>query len=171
MWYAVFIRSFHKSIDTVIYILLNRVVHRALTVGRTSTVIVDTETTTTIHIFDIISHLMQLDIELRGFSKSRLYAAYLCNLTTNMEMNQFKTVIHTFLIESIKSLKQFTASQAELTCVAATLLPFSTSRRSQFNTYTEIRFYANLFGSFSNDIEFVKFLDDDKDALTHLLGK
>ena len=88
-----------------------------------------------------------------------------------MEMNQFKTVIHTFLVESIKSLKQFTASQAELTCVAATLLPFATTRRSQFNTNTEIRFHAKLFRRFSNDIKFVKFLDDDKDALTHLLGK
>ena len=60
----VLVGSLDKGIDAVVDILLDGVVDRALAGGRTGTVVVDTQSTATVNEVDIISHLMQLHIEL-----------------------------------------------------------------------------------------------------------
>ena len=53
-----------KSIDTVVDILLNAVVDRRFGVAGTCSVIVNTQSATTIDIFDVIAHLMKGNVEL-----------------------------------------------------------------------------------------------------------
>ena len=77
---VILVGCINKGVDTVVDVLLDRVVHTALTRWRTCAVIIDAQTTTAIHEINIIPHLMQLDIELRGFTQSRLDAADLCDL-------------------------------------------------------------------------------------------
>ena len=60
----VLVGGIHKGIDTVVDILLDGVVHRTLTRWRTCSVIVDTQSTSTVHEVYVIAHLVQLDIEL-----------------------------------------------------------------------------------------------------------
>ena len=83
----VLVGCIYEGIDTVIDVFLNRVVDRRLARRRTRTIIINAKTTSTIDKVDVIAHLMQLDIELRGFTEGRLDAADLCNLRTDMEMD------------------------------------------------------------------------------------
>ena len=88
----------HEGIDTVVDILLDRVVDTTLTGRRTCAVVVDTQTTAAVDEVNVIAHLMQLHIELRGFAQSRLDTTDLRNLRTDMEMDESQTVFHILLL-------------------------------------------------------------------------
>ena len=70
---------------------------------------------------------MQLHIELRCFAQSILDATDLRHLTSNMEMNQTKTVLHFIFFQEIERLQQFARGQTELAGITTALFPFSTS--------------------------------------------
>ena len=96
------IGSIDEGIDTVVDILLNTVVDTTLTRRRTGSIVVNTQSTTAIHKVNIITHLMQLHIELRSLAQSRLNATNLRYLATNMEMNQAQAVAHILLIQHVQ---------------------------------------------------------------------
>ena len=62
--YAVLVGSLNESIDTVVDILLDGVVHRALATWRTCAVVVNTQSTAAVHEVHVIPHLVQLYVEL-----------------------------------------------------------------------------------------------------------
>ena len=64
MWQVVLVGCIDKGVDTVVDIFLDGVVDRRLARWRTRAVIVHAKTTTTVYEVHIITHLMQLDIEL-----------------------------------------------------------------------------------------------------------
>ena len=61
---TILIGHINESINTVVDILLNAVVHRTLRTGRACAVVVNTESTATIHEINVITHLVELHIEL-----------------------------------------------------------------------------------------------------------
>ena len=54
----------HEGIDTVVDILLNRIVDTTLARRRTCAVVVDTQTTAAVDEVNVIAHLVELHIEL-----------------------------------------------------------------------------------------------------------
>ena len=145
---SILVTGIHQCRDRVIHILLNRVVHTAFTIGRTSSVVIHTQTATDIHKFHIKSHHMQLHIELRCLTQSCLDTAYFSHLAAYMKMNQFQTVLHVFLFQKIKRFQQFTGCQAKLTGISSAIFPFTTSRRSQLNADTYVRTHIQLLCHF-----------------------
>ena len=145
---SILVTGIHQCRDRVIHILLNRVVHTAFTIGRTSSVVIHTQTAADIHKFHIKSHHMQLHIELRCLTQSCLDTAYFSHLAAYMKMNQFQTVLHVFLFQKIKRLQQFTGCQAKLTGISSAIFPFTTSRRSQLDADTYVRPHIQLLCHF-----------------------
>ena len=145
---SILVTGIHQCRDRVIHILLNRVVHTAFTIGRTSSVVIHTQTAADIHKFHIKSHHMQLHIELRCLTQSCLDTAYFSHLAAYMKMNQFQTVLHVFLFQKIKRFQQFTGCQAKLTGISSAIFPFTTSRRSQLNADTYVRTHIQLLCHF-----------------------
>jgi len=145
---SILVTGIHQRRDRVIHILLNRVVHTAFTIGRTSSVVIHTQTAADIHKFHIKSHHMQLHIELRCLTQSCLDTAYFSHLAAYMKMNQFQTVLHVFLFQKIKRFQQFTGCQAKLTGISSAIFPFTTSRRSQLNADTYVRTHIQLLCHF-----------------------
>ena len=145
---SILVTGIHQRRDRVIHILLNRVVHTALTIGRAGSVVIHTQTSADIHKLHLEAHHMQLYIKLRSLTQSRLDAAYFSHLTADMKMNQFQTVLHIFLFQKIKRFQQFTGCQAKFTGISSAIFPFATSRRSQFDADTYIRTHIELFCHF-----------------------
>ena len=145
---SILVTGIYQRRDRVIHILLNRVIHTTFTIGRTSSVIIHPQTTTDIHKFHIKSHHMQLHIELRCLTQSSLDTTYFSNLTADMKMNQFQTVLHVFLFQEVKRFQQFTGCQAKLTGVSSAIFPFTTSRRSQLDADTYVRPHIQLLCHF-----------------------
>ena len=165
----VFISGIDEGIDTVVHILLYRIVDRALAVRRACAVIVDTQSATAVNKVDIVTHLMQLHIELCCLAQGRLYTAYLSDLAAYMEVNEAKRVVQSFGIKNRKSLQQFAGGKSKLRGIAPTLLPLAASARCQFDADAEVWLYAEFLGCTGNDVELVQFLNHNKDAFAHLL--
>ncbi len=81
---------------------------------------------------------MKLDIELCSLAQSGLYATNLRDLATDMEMDESQRVVQPFFIEKLQGFQQLGARQSELRGIAAALLPFSCSRRSQLDADAEV---------------------------------
>ena len=102
MRYIILIGSLCKRINTVVHILLNAVVHTALAVTTSGTVIVDTQTTATVYKFYIEAHLMQLHIILGHLAKGGADTTNLVYLATDMEVNQLQAVTQAHLIQHLQ---------------------------------------------------------------------
>ena len=61
---VVLVSSINKGVDTVVDILLNRLVDRRLARWRACAVVVDTQSTTAVHKVYVVAHFVQLHIEL-----------------------------------------------------------------------------------------------------------
>ena len=112
---------------------------------------------------------MKLHIKLRGFPQCCFDATYLCHLAADMEMDQFQAVLHSLTLEEIECFEQFAGSQTKLAGIPSGLLPLAASRRSQFDTDTDIRLHIQLFCHAGNQFQFIHFLNDQENALTHFL--
>ena len=168
---TVLVGRIDKGRYNVIHIFLYRVVHRAFAVAGAGTVVVHPHAAASIDELDVEAHLMELLIELRRLAQGVLDAAYLGNLAADVEMNQFQAVHHILLLEEVKGFEQFARCQAELAGVTTTLFPLATATRSQLDTDTNVRTHLELLGHFSDEVQFVQFLNDEEDALTHFLGQ
>ena len=124
---AVAVGSLNECVDTVVDVFLYRVVDAALAVGRACAVVVDAKSASAVNEVNVIAHLVQLYIELRSLSKGCLYAAYLCYLAADVEVDKAQAVFHLLLFENLEGLEQLRACQSELACVAAALLPLAAS--------------------------------------------
>ena len=102
--YAIFVRSINKRIHAIVDIFLYGIVDRTLAVWGACSVIIHAQTTATIHKSHIITHLVEVDIELSCFAKRCLNAADFGDLATNVEVNELQTIVHSHIVELLKCL-------------------------------------------------------------------
>ena len=86
-----------------------------------------------------------------------------------MEMDKFQTIFHFLFLDKIESLKQFTGGQSEFTCISSTFFPFTTARRSQLYSDSDIGTYIQLLGKRGNQTKFIQLFNNQENTLTHLL--
>ena len=121
----VLVGCINECIDTVVYILLDRIVHGALAAGRAGAVVIYTESAATINEIYIVAHLVEIDVELCSLTESRLDAADLGNLASDVEVDEAQAVVESHLLNLVEGGEQFGACQTELRCIATALSPFS----------------------------------------------
>ena len=121
----VLVGCINEGIDTIVYILLDRVVYRAFAAGRTGAVVIYAKTTATIYEIYIVAHLVEVDIELCCFAEGSLDAADLGNLASDVEVDEAQAVVESHLLNLVEGGEQFGACQTELRCIATALSPFS----------------------------------------------
>ena len=135
---AIAVSGIDEGVDTVVDILLYGVVDTTLAGGRARAVIVNAQTTATVHKVYIIAHLVQLNIELRSLAQGCLNTTNLRNLASDMEMNQAQAVAHILLIQQFQSFQQLSTGQAELRGIAPTLFPLACAGRSQLDADADV---------------------------------
>ena len=121
----VLVGCINESIDTVVHILLDRVVYGALAAGRAGAVVIYAKTTTAIYEIYIVAHLVEVDVELCSLTESRLDAADLGNLASDVEVDEAQAVVESHLLNLVEGGEQFGTCQTELRCIATALSPFS----------------------------------------------
>ena len=121
----VLVGCINECIDTIVYILLDRVVYRAFTAGRTGAVVIYAKTTATIYEIYIVAHLVEVDVELSRLTESRLDASDLGNLASDVEVDEAQAVVESHLLNLVECGEQFGACQTELRSIATALSPFS----------------------------------------------
>ena len=89
---AVFVRRFSQCIDAVVDILLYAVVHTALAVTASRTVVIDTESASAIYKFDVEAHCAQLYIILCYLAQGGADASDLVYLRAYMEVDELEAV-------------------------------------------------------------------------------
>ena len=115
----------NESIDTIVYILLDRVVYRAFAAGRTGAVVIYAKTTATIYEIYIVAHLVEVDVELSRLTQSRLDAADFGNLASDVEVDEAQAVVESHLLNLVEGSEQFGTCQTELRCITTALSPFT----------------------------------------------
>ena len=125
MGQSVLVGRLDEGVDTVVDVLLDGVVDTALARWRPCAVVVDAQSAAAVNELHAVAHLMQLNIELRGFAQRRLNAAYLRNLAADMEVDELQTFAHALLVEHFECFEQFGTRQSELRGVAAALFPLA----------------------------------------------
>ena len=171
MWQVVAVGGIDKGVDTVVDILLDGVVDRALARGRPCAVVVDAQSASAVDEIDVIAHFVQLDIELRSLAECRLYASDLGNLRTDVEMDEAQAVAHASPVEQIEGFEQFCTRQSELRGVAAALFPLAAARAGQLDADAYIRTHIEFLGLAGNQFQLIHLLNDNEDLLAHLLGQ
>ena len=122
---VVLVGCINESIDTVVHILLDRVVYRALAAGRAGAVVINAKTTAAINEIYVVAHLVQIDVELCRLAESRLDTADLGNLASDVEVDEAQAVVESHLLNLVEGGEQFGACQTELRCISTALGPFS----------------------------------------------
>ncbi|CCZ69498.1 uncharacterized protein BN759_01686 [Bacteroides sp. CAG:702] len=166
---TILVTRIHHNRYGIIHILLNGIIHAAFTIRRACTIVVHTQTASNVDKLYGESHPVELYIKLRSLTQCSLDTTYLSHLTSDMEMNQLQAILHFLFFDKIECLKQFTGSQPELAGISPTFFPFSTSRRSQLDTYTDIGTYIELLCHFGYEAKLVQLLHYQENALSHLL--
>ena len=121
----VLVGCINEGIDTIVYILLDRVVYRAFAAGRTGAVVIYAKTTATIYEIYIVAHLVEVDVELSSLTESRLDAADFGNLASDVEVDEAQAVVESHLLNLVEGSEQFGTCQTELRCISTALSPFS----------------------------------------------
>ena len=119
----------HESVNGIVGILLNRIVHRVARNAVARTIIVHAQTAANIHKIEVKSHGSELHIELRSLAKRILDAANLRDLATDMEVNQLQAVGHLMVLQEVEGFEKFAGVQSEFATVATAFLPFAATRR------------------------------------------
>ena len=115
----------YECIDTVVYILLDRVVYGALAAGRAGAVVIYTESATAIYEINIVTHLVETNVELCCLTESSLDTADFGNLASDVEVDEAQAVVESHLLNLVEGGEQFCAGQTELRSIATTLSPFA----------------------------------------------
>ena len=157
--------------DHVVDILLNGVVDRAFAVAGAGAIVVHTHAATGVDELDVEAHLMQLDIELRSLAQGVLDAAYLGNLTADVEVNQLQAILQVLLVEEVQGFEQLAGSEAELAGVSTALLPLATATGGQLDADANVGAHLQLTRHLSDDVQLVELLHHEVDALAHLLSQ
>ena len=168
---VVFVGCLYEGVDAVVDVFLYAVVHRALTRGRSCAIVVDAESATAVDKVDVVSHLMQLNVELRGLAQGGLYTANLRNLRADVEVDEAQTVAHALLVEHFQGFEQLGTGQSELRGIAAALFPLTATARCQLDTNADVRAYTQLLCFASDELKLVHLLHDDENLLAHLLSE
>ena len=101
---TVVVGSLNEGVDTVVDVFLDAVVDRTLAAGRACAVIIYAQSAAAVHEIDVIAHLVELHIELCRLAEGCLDAAYLGNLTADMEVYESQTVVHPLFVEDVECL-------------------------------------------------------------------
>ena len=81
----------------------------------------------------------------------------------------WKWMSHSLAFEQIERFEQLAAVQSELARVAAALLPLAATGGGELDADAEIGADVELLGHAGDCLQLVEFLDDDENALSHLL--
>ena len=171
MGYAVLVGCIDEGIDTVVDIFLDRVVDRALAVGRAGAVVVHSQSAATVDEVHVVPHLVEVDVELSRLTQRGLYTSYLGNLAANVEVDKTKAVVQALLIKDAQGVEELRTGKSELRRIASALGPFARTARCELDAYAQVRLHVELLGCAGDDVKLVELLDNDKDALSHLLGQ
>ena len=68
---------------------------------------------------------MQVDIELCCLAQGCLYASYLGNLASDVEVYESQTVVQPHLVDLVECCEQLGTCQTKLGCIAATVSPLA----------------------------------------------
>ena len=169
VWDAVLVRCLHEGVDTVVHILLYRVVHRTLAAGGAGAVVVNAQSTTAVDEVHVVAHLVQLHIELRGLAQGGLYATYLRYLAADVEVNESQTIAHILAVKQLQRFQQLGTGEAKFRGIAAALLPLAGAAAGQFDAYADVGTHVELLGHTGDDVELVQLLHHDEYLLAHLL--
>ena len=167
--YAVLVGCIYHSVNSVVHILLNGVVHTALAARRACTVVINSQAATYVGELHLEAHFVQLNIELRCFAQGGFYVAYLGYLAAYVEMYEAQAVAYVVLVEQFQRLEQFARCEAKLACIAAALFPFAAAFRRQFYAYAYVGAHTKPLANLGNALELVEFLCHEEYATPHLL--
>ena len=132
-------------------------------------VVIDTQAATDIDIFHVKPQLGQLDIELRGLAQGILDAAYLGDLAADVEVDELEAVAQFVLAQVVDGTEQFARVKTKLAAVAATLFPLAAATAGKLDAEADVGSDVQPSCHAVNELELAEFLNDDKDASSHLL--
>ena len=92
-----------------------------------------------------------------------------CHLAADVEVYQAQAILYVIFLKNLKSLEQFARCEAELTCVAAALLPLAAAFRCKFDADTDVGAHTHALANLCNALQFVEFLHHKENAASHLL--
>ena len=166
---VVLVGRLDEGIDAVVDVLLNAVVDAALAVAAARAVVIDAQSAAAIDELDVEAHGVELNVELCGLAQGGADAAYLGDLAADMEVEELEAVAQSHLVEHLQGHQQLGAVESELRGVAAALAPLAAAVACQLDADAQVGAHAQLLGRLGNDLQFGQFLDDEEDALAHLL--
>ena len=166
---AVLVASVHERIDSVVDILLDAVVHRVATAAGARAVVIHAQSAANVDILHLKAQLGQLHIELCSLAQGVLDAANLGDLAADVEVDEFEAVFQLVLMHIVNGTEQLAGVQAELAAVAAALFPLAAAAARQLDAEADVRADVQSLGNPVDEFQFAQFLNDDKDAASHLL--
>jgi len=169
VWDAVLVGGFDEGPDAVVDVLLDAVVDGGLGVGGACAVVVDAQSAAAVHELDVEAHGVELDVVLCGLAQGCGDAAYLGDLAADVEVEEVEAVAELHLVEHVEGHEEFGGVKSELGGVAAAFAPLAAAVGGELDAYAEVGAYAEAACGVGDDLELGQFLDDEEDALAHLL--
>src|SRR5579872_1020963 len=122
VWDVGFLAHVLNVVNDVVGIFLQRVVDAGLEVGL-RTVVVDSQASADIQIFETGAGALQLDVDTRGFIHRSLDLADVGDLAAQVKMQQLQAVLHAGRLHLIQGLQGLAHGQSEFRSIAAGRLP------------------------------------------------
>ena len=166
---VVLIGCLDEGVDYVVDVFLHTVVDRTFRVGRTRAVVVDPKTATAVDELNIEAHFAELHIVLCHLAEGDADESDFGDLAADMEVNEAEAVAESLLFEEVEGLEQFGTVESELRGVATGAFPLAHGATGELDADAEIGTNAHLLCSLRNDLQFVQLLDNEENALSHLL--
>ena len=142
-----------NRVNHVASIFFQRIVHAGFKV-RLGTVVVNSEATTHVKVFQPSAATGELGIDASCFIEGRFDLTDIRDLAAQMEMQQREAVFHPTLLEFIKSHQNFVGSQTELRTIPARGLPTACSSRRQFHSHSDLRSDIEFLCVLQNQFQF-----------------
>ena len=158
-----------EGVDAVVDVFLDAVVHATLAIAGACAVVVDAQAAAAVHELDAEAHGMELHVVLCCLAQGCADAAYLVDLAADVEVYEPQAVAQSELVEHLQGHEELGGVEAELRCVASALAPFAAAARCELDADAQVGVYAELLGGLGDDGQLGQFLDDEEDALAHLL--
>ena len=168
---AVLVAGIHERIDRIVDILLDAVIHRVAAAAGTRAVVVHAQSAADVDIVHVEAQLGELHIELCRLAQGVLDAAYFGDLAADVEVDQFEAVFQLVLAQVVDGAEQFARVQTELAAVAAALFPLAAAAARQLDAEADVGTDVQALCHTVDEFQLAEFLDDDKDAPSHLLGE
>jgi hypothetical protein len=149
-----------QVVDHVVGVLLHRVVHRRLEVGR-GAVVVDAQAAAHVEPLDLAAHARQRDQRVGRLAQRVLERADLGDLAAEVEVQQLQAVEHALLLELLDHLHDLARGQAELGAVAAGLLPAAGALAGELAAQAHLGPDVERLGDAQDRLDLAELLDHD----------